>query len=81
MWYLLQILPSGMVYRVNRIGPRTPPCGTPKVKVTGSDFAPRSVPKSPIETFWVLPLRKETIHFRAVSLIPNAVSSLFRRIV
>ena len=73
--------PSGTVYRLNKIGPRTLPCGTLKVRVTGSDVARRSVPRSPIATCWVLPVRKEAIHFRVVSLIPKVVSSLFRRIV
>ena len=31
------ILPSGVVYTVNRIGPITDPCGTPYFSVTGSE--------------------------------------------
>ena len=36
-----------MVYRVNKIRPMTLPCGMPKVRVMGSDVAPKSVPRSP----------------------------------
>ena len=71
IWCLLQILPRGTVYRANKIGPRTLPCGTPQVMVIGSDVTPRSVPRSPIATCWVLPVRKEVIHLRAVPFIPK----------
>ena len=33
----MQMEPSGQVYRVNRIGPRTDLHGTTKVNVTGGD--------------------------------------------
>ena len=62
--------PSGQVYRVNRIGPRTDPCGTPKDNVTGDDLA------FPTLTFWVLPVRYDLIHSRAVSFMPKQTSNL-----
>ena len=62
--------PKGKVYRVNRISPRTNPCGTPKDNATGDDIA------FPTLTFWVLPVRYDLIHSRAVSLIPKHTSSL-----
>ena len=62
--------PRGQVYRVNRIGPRTDPCGAPKDNATGDDIT------FPTLTFWVLPVRYDLIYSRAVSLIPKDTSSL-----
>ena len=62
------ILPSGVVYMVNRIGPSTDPCGTPYFSVTGSDVL------DPIWTVWVLSWRYDLNHFRASPLIPKEQS-------
>ena len=61
----MQMEPGGQVYKVNRNGPRTDPCGTPNVNVTGDDLT------LPTLTIWVLPVRYDLIHSKAVSLIPN----------
>ena len=63
--WLWMILPSGVVYMVNRIGPSPDPCGTPYFSVTGSDVL------VPIWTVWVLSWIYDLSHLRAFPLIPN----------
>ena len=67
---VLQMSPKGLVYNGNRMGPRTLPCGTQKVRLTGSDVAP-SRSRFSIATHCVLFDRYESIHARAVPSMPK----------
>ncbi|KAH3739393.1 hypothetical protein DPMN_046045 [Dreissena polymorpha] len=53
-----------LMYRRNRQGPRTVPCGTPEV--TGED----SDEGSWTTTFWLRPNRKQSIHQRVLLEMP-----------
>ena len=64
------ILDRGYVYRVKRIGPKTDPWGTPKVKNEGFEY------DSPMLTIWDLSVKYDLNQFMAVPDIPNTVCSL-----
>ena len=54
--FFLHKSPKGIMYRVNRIGPRTEPCRTPEVNGMEADLL-QFQRRSPITTAWVLSVR------------------------
>ncbi len=58
------------IVRLNNIGPRREPCGTPYFKGLGEDSA------SPPITDCVLFVRYDSNHFSAVPVTPNLRSNL-----
>ena len=64
--------PKSTMYKVNRIGPSTEPCGIPEVIGMESDLNP-SERKSPITTAWVLPVRYDLNQLRVTPMTANLV--------
>ena len=56
--FLWQISPSSTVYSINRMGPRTEPCGIPDLNGMSADLQP-SDRVFPMTTDWVLLVRYE----------------------
>src|SRR5208282_1303941 len=60
--------PTGAMYVVNKIGPRTDPCGTPELTGTAVEV------DLPMLTETVLPDRYESIQFSGTAVMPNSCS-------
>ena len=65
--------PSGVVWMVNRMGPRTDPCGTPHFNSCSSDV------DFLIWTVWVRPVRYGWNQSKTFPLIPNDDSSVWSK--
>ena len=59
---------------MNRMGPKTMPCGTPHSRVTGNDS------EDPILTFWVWSVKYVAIQVLTVSVMPNQFVSHWSKI-
>ena len=63
-WWCLIICPMGPVYRINKTGPRTEPCGTPWSSSDGWDLV------RPKQTDCVLEVRYDANHWWAMPITP-----------
>ena len=60
-----------LIYSRNKIGPRTEPCGTPEDTGTSSEHSPSR------RTLWLLPTKKDWIHWSVLPCVP-CICSLYR---